>query len=175
MIIRVPITEAMRREMRATASTKVLNRRTLVNTEGLLAGRAGEIVIQTYFPLLAHSSEAQDRSGFDFIAPSGVRIDVKAKGNVKSVPREDFDCTVPEYQTRLDCDAYIFVRIAHDFTCAYIMGYIRKAEFLKAARIVRDGERYNNAGRPAVGNHFIVPASVLTTLDPAQDYGTVLA
>jgi hypothetical protein len=165
MIRQVPITQAMLSIIRQSSHRGVLNNNTLVGGEGNFAGRTGEIIVQTYLKTLKPSSSGDDRKGWDFIDSKGLRYDVKTKGNAKVAPQPHFDCTVPEYQLSLDCDAYIFIRTAHDFAVGYIMGYILKKDFIRLAEVRREGSNYNKAGRSTVGNHLVLSANKLLSTE----------
>jgi hypothetical protein len=157
-ILEVRITSEMKRTIdQVTKDMGVLNKSTLVNGEGNRAGIAGELLVHSIIPSLAHVNEIN----WDFSdLASGLKIDVKTKGN-SFRPKTDFDCTVPMYQEFQKCDIYIFTRIAKDESVGWINGWIPKAVFLKKAAIRESGTSYNNAGRRSVGNHRVVLISDL--------------
>lgn len=154
-------------EMRSLIDTRtkdvgVLNSRTLVGGEGNRSGTAGELIVHAAFPFLRHDN---DNPNWDFVdVGSGVKIDVKSKGNSYR-PKIEFDCTIPEYQDFQSCDIYIFTRVSKDESVGWINGWIPKKLFLEKATVRERGTDYNNAGRRSVGNHKVVLVSDLFPID----------
>ena len=98
----------------------------ICNGEGNVYGFLGEIIVSEYIG-------GQIRNTYDFdIIINNLKIDVKTK-KCTSVPQNHYNCSVAAYNTRQQCDVYVFVRILEDFSTAWILGAINKQDFYKYA------------------------------------------
>ncbi len=147
----------------------VLNNRTLVNGEGNFAGFAGELIVKKY---IGNLIEKADHIHYDYIFQE-LKIDVKTKGNCKSKPLIEYDCTVPQYQLNIqDCDIYIFTRISATKSIGWICGWTTKNKFLKTSQLRQKGESYNFIGRTSVGNHGVSLINQLYTIESFKNFLT---
>jgi hypothetical protein len=170
-IIYVPIANNERKIILDLAEQRgVLNRNTLMEGEGNASGYAGELIASKILKPYGYKWVADNNRNYDFLSPDGIiKIDTKCKGNA-TIPRIDFDCTVPQNQRNQNCTHYLFVRTNKDLTGGWIKGWISKEEFAKIARERRAGQSYNNAGRPTRDNHDLV---LVNQLYPIQDIGHI--
>lgn len=68
------------------------------------AGPAGELAVGEFFPSFKHA----DTRDYDFVAPNGLRIEVKTRSG-GSPPQKHFDVRVPCYSfEQQQCDIYVF-------------------------------------------------------------------
>jgi len=82
---------------------------------------------------------------YDLKSVNGKKFDVKTKV-VTTPPKDDFECSVSDYNTKQDCDYYIFVRILNSYSKGWILGIISKIEFFARAikHEVGDFDESNN-------------------------------
>ena len=76
---------------------------------------------------------------YDIVLPDGSKIDVKTK-QTSVTPLPEYDCSVANFNTKQECDAYAFVRVRKDFRIGWFLGLISKDVFFKKARFLRKGE-----------------------------------
>lgn len=101
--------------------------------EGNLVGCLGEV-------LVARHLKADQNNTYNYdLTRSGVKLEVKTK-ECTSSPQPHFNCSVAAYNTKQDCDYYVFVRILNDLKRAWILGYMQKNEFFKKATFNKKGE-----------------------------------
>lgn len=103
------------------------------NGEGNVYGFLGEIIVSEYI-----NASVSNTYDYDIIKGE-VRIDVKTKC-CTSKPQENYFCSVAAFNTKQDCDVYIFVRILEDFSKAWILGGRSRSGFLKNAIFFKKGE-----------------------------------
>ena len=169
-IIEVDITSKELEQLEALAEQRgVLNNKTLVNGEGNFAGFAGELIVNKY---LGNLLEKVDDIHHDYLFEE-LKIDVKTKGNCKSKPLIDYDCTVPQYQLKIqNCDIYIFTRISATKSIGWICGWTTKNNFLSVSQTRWKGQSYNYTGRTSVGNHGVCLVKQLYTIESFKNFLT---
>lgn len=103
-------------------------------------GMLGEIIVQDY--LECDRSPTHD---YDLIH-QGLKYDVKTKG-CTCRPFHDWEASIANWNTRQNCDRYIFVRVEHikkqksNFTGrAWIFGWIDKEEYFDSAVFFKKGQ-----------------------------------
>ena len=100
---------------------------------GNLAGFLGEEVVKSILGgTLSNTYE------YDLITPDGTTYDIKTK-RCTSTPKEFYECSVANFNTRQDCDRYAFVRIKDNKT-AWYLGWLTKKEFFEKAKFHRKDE-----------------------------------
>jgi hypothetical protein len=108
-------------------------RGSITGGKGNLAGHLGELMV---FDIMG----GEYLPTFDYdIFWKGKRFDVKSK-NCTSIPREFFNCTVAAFNTKQQCDFYIFTRILDSLRTGWILGYLSKDEFYEKARFFKEGD-----------------------------------
>ena len=75
----------------------------------------------------------------DITLDNGKKIDVKTK-QTSVAPLLDFDCSVSNFNTKQECDAYAFVRVKNDFTVGWYLGSMNKKEYLETAIFMKKGD-----------------------------------
>ena len=102
--------------------------------EGNVIGFVAEEVVSSYLntPIL-------DTRDYDMIYRS-VKIDVKAQG-CEMRPRPNYEVTVYDWNTRQDCDIYVFVRVEKQTKHkAWIVGWEGKEKYFDRATLYRKGD-----------------------------------
>lgn len=105
---------------------------------GNVYGFVGEFVASRALP----DAVIHNTFDYDLVLPvgeQGFRVDVKTK-KVTSKPKDNYLCTVADYNTDQRCDAYLFTRVMDDFSYAWICGWLPKEEFYKLAKFFKKGE-----------------------------------
>ena len=67
------------------------------------------------------------------------KVDVKTKERTVP-PRDYYECSVADFNTRQDCDEYAFVSVLDDLKEAWYLGKISKKEFYETAIFHKKGE-----------------------------------
>ena len=67
-----------------------------------------------------------------------VPIDVKTK-RTSVKPKLDYDCSISNWNTKQQCDYYIFCRIKNDFSVGWILGYYDKDQYLEDSIFMKRG------------------------------------
>ena len=110
----------------------VLNH-SILKGNGNITGFIGEFMVENFL-------KAKIENTYDYdIIKNNVKIDVKSK-RCTSIPRPDYDCSVPAYNTRQKCDLYVFTRIMNTQDIGWICGVISKKDFFKKARLWKKGQ-----------------------------------
>jgi hypothetical protein len=105
----------------------------ILKGNGNITGFVGEFMVSNYL-------KARIENTYDYdIVKYDIKIDVKSK-KCTSIPKPEYDCSVPAYNTRQNCDYYVFTRIMDNFETGWICGIISKEKFFKNARLYKKGE-----------------------------------
>ena len=110
----------------------VLNH-SILKGNGNITGFIGEFMVEDFL-----KGKIENTYDYDIIK-NNVKIDVKSK-KCTSIPKGDYDCSVPAYNTRQKCDLYVFTRIMNTFETGWICGVISKREFFEKAKLWKKGE-----------------------------------
>lgn len=106
----------------------------ILKGKGNLAGFLGEqIALQCLGGTWENTYE------YDIILADGKRVDVKTKQTTVT-PLPEYDCSVANYNTKQQCDAYAFVRVKGDYTVGWYLGCMDKENYLKKAKFMKRGE-----------------------------------
>ena len=103
--------------------------------QGNQAGFIGELVVGDYL-----GAEQTNTYEYDLILPNGKTIDVKTK-RCNTEPRAEYDASISSYNTKQQCDYYVFTRILHDYSVLWIAGYMEKELYFNQAVERKKGER----------------------------------
>jgi hypothetical protein len=133
----IPITEAMFfRASKKANSLKILNN-SITEGKGNIAGFLGEEIALSF---LIHSLE---KNTFDFdIILNDLKIDIKTK-RTSVIPLPHFECSVSNYNTKQECDIYLFTRVLEIdgfISRGWLLGYIEKKRFYEKAIFHKQGE-----------------------------------
>ena len=119
--------------------------------EGTVYGFLGELI----FRQMCGGRQANTYD-YDIVMKSGLTVDVKTK-MVRSIPRPDFDCSVPAGQIDQECDVYAFVRVLEDMSRGWYCGAIAKAAFFTKARFIKAGDEDGSNGWIAKADCYNLP------------------
>jgi hypothetical protein len=107
-------------------------RNSITKGEGNVVGFLGEIVAANYIKAKIENTHDYD------IVKNDVKIDVKTK-KCSSKPKDFYECSISGYNTKQNCDVYLFVRILNDNSKAWLCGMIPKTKFFKNAKFYPKG------------------------------------
>jgi hypothetical protein len=102
--------------------------------KGNIIGFLGEEVISSYLnvPIV-------DTYDYDMVYKN-VKIDVKSQG-CTARPEQNYEVTVYDWNTKQDCDIYVFVRVEkHDNNKAWIVGWEGKEKYFTKAVLYKKGD-----------------------------------
>lgn len=176
--------EARQSVARRAEERKKLNDRTLMDGDGNATGFTGEEIIKAHLPGLLQDPENRNYDFYlqfkfsgginangdtflisDVEKPSRFTFDVKSR-RIKVPPRLNFDCKIPAYQVkRQKCDAYIFTAPHESMAGGWLLGWITKEGFLKAAKLFRKGYKHPS-GIVLKEDHYFI---TVTDLFPVAD------
>lgn len=118
-------------KLRAKKLGKLNN--SITEGSGNIAGYIGQLLVAEYL-----NAEEPDNYNFD-VKKDNITYEVKTK-RCTSKPRQEYDCSVSDFNTKQDCDYYIFVRVLEDFSKAWILGKKKKADYFNEARFCEKGK-----------------------------------
>jgi hypothetical protein len=105
----------------------------ILKGQGNITGFIGEFMVENFL-------KGKIKNTYDYdIVKNGIKIDVKSK-KCTSIPKPDYDCSVPAYNTKQKCDMYVFVRIMNTFDIGWICGIISKKDFFQKAKLWKKGQ-----------------------------------
>lgn len=121
-------------------------------------GYLGEIVVRESI-----AAEEADTYDFDLIK-NGFKIDVKSK-MCSTEPQQNFECSIAAYNTKQECDYYIFVRVLKDLSSAWICGTIKKQDYFDTAKFYKAGYTDESNGMTFKVDTYNLPIWKLKSLD----------
>jgi hypothetical protein len=138
-MIEVKITEEMKqRAWRKAREMGKLNN-SITKGEGNISGFIGEEVANSLI-------EGVVTNTYDYDITSGdqqlITWDVKTK-RCTSPPRDYYDCSVAAFNTKQNCDRYVFVRVMftkNRWGPAWVLGWYDKNKYFKDARFLKKGQ-----------------------------------
>jgi hypothetical protein len=132
-MIELEVTNKILMEARSRAKKLGHLHNSITKGAGNLAGYVGQL-------LVAKHLEAEEPDDYNFdVKKDNVTYEVKTK-RCTSRPKPEYDCSVSDFNTKQDCDYYIFVRVLEDFSKAWILGKKKKAEYFEQARFCEKGK-----------------------------------
>lgn len=137
-MIQTTITNDILNEARNKSKEMGVLRNSITRGGGNVYGFAGELVACRYL----QDAVVRNTHDYDLVMPkekSWFKIDVKTK-KVTSAPKDAYLCSVADYNTKQECDAYLFTRVKDDFSYAWLLGWMLKHEFYKKAKLYKEGE-----------------------------------
>ena len=102
---------------------------------GNVYGFVGEILAAQHLGAMIENTY-----DYDVMTASGLKYDVKTK-SCTSEPKPEYACSVASYNTKQNCDFYLFTRVKQDLSYAWLLGYIAKEDFYKKAKFCKKGDR----------------------------------
>jgi len=110
----------------------------ITNGERNIYGAIGEVAVEKYLKSIDREVDFTSTYDYDMIV-SGKKIDVKTKRTTVT-PREHYLCSIFKFNTRQQCDYYVFTRVKENKEVAYILGYVSKDEFYKKSVFCKEGD-----------------------------------
>jgi len=102
--------------------------------QGNIAGFLAELAVAKHY-----GATQKNTYNYDLVMPNGVTIDVKAKRTTVK-PRPNYECSVAAYNTKQSCDYYSFCRVSSDLNTVWLLGTIKKEEYLTKAEKKTKGD-----------------------------------
>jgi len=110
-------------------------RNSISKGQGNQAGFIGELVVGEYL-----GAEQTNTYEYDLTLPNGKTIDVKTK-RCNSEPKPEYDASISSFNTKQQCDYYVFTRLLNDYSVLWIAGYVEKEVYFNQAVERKKGER----------------------------------
>ena len=104
--------------------------------KGNIAGLLSEIVISNRIDRM-NRANTYDYDLIDII--DNKKYDVKAK-RTNYTPRLDYECSIADWNTKQECDGYIFTRITYEYDKLWLLGYLNKKNYFSLAKFHKTGE-----------------------------------
>lgn len=155
----IKITEDMRAEAKKEAGKLGELRNSIMKGEGNEVGILGELAVASL-----DNFGRLNNYDYDVIAVDYSVWDVKTKQ--RTVPaRPNYNATVANYNTKQECDGYIFVSVYED--TAQIVGWIKKEDFYEKATFYKKGEvdPFSDLGWTFRADCYNLPYSGLRSID----------
>ena len=136
-LIEVEITEQMKRRAWRKAREMGRLKKSITKGDGNIAGFLGEEVANAII-------EGDITNTYDYdIVKNNIKYDVNTK-RCTSEPKDHYECSVAAFNTKQQCDYYVFVRIEYikgRWGRAWILGSYPKDKYFKKARFLKKGKR----------------------------------
>jgi len=105
--------------------------------KGNIYGALGEIIIYDIAQKKGLRVDFNSTYDYDLLI-NGYKIDVKTK-RTTVVPRLNYLCSIPSFNTKQKCDYYFFLRVNENLKECYLLGYKQKDSFFKEAVFNKKG------------------------------------
>ena len=84
--------------------------------------------------------QAEIKDTYDYDLKYGSKtVDVKTKERTVA-PRDHYNCTVADFNTKQKCDEYAFISVLNDYSYAWYLGKISKQDFYERAKFYKEGD-----------------------------------
>lgn len=130
----VPITPEMIKIAEEKSEAMGVIKNSIEQGKGNIVGFLGELIAQKEL-----GGEIKNTYEYDLILGDGTRVDVKSK-KTSYKPRDYYECSIADYNTKQECDEYCFVRIKKDLSVGWFLGRLSKSLYFKKARFLKEGE-----------------------------------
>lgn len=101
---------------------------------GRFAGCVGEVAFEKY-----SNGEKCNTYNFDVCLQNGKVCEIKTKERGEK-PKSTYEASIFAYNTRQECDYYIFASTLHDYSKVWLLGWLTPEEFKKIARFRKEGD-----------------------------------
>ena len=128
------ISEEALKKAKARAEALPLLNNSIRKGRGAVVAYIGEAVVKRVL-----NGEIEDTYDYDVMYGDGIKVDVKTKERTVP-PRENYNCTVADFNTKQKCDEYAFVSVLNDHSAAWYLGKITKKDFYEEAKFYKEGE-----------------------------------
>jgi len=138
--------ETLAKAKRRSARLPLLNN-SIRKGRGVIVAYLGESLVEKVL-----GGRIEDTYDYDIIYGDNVRVDVKTKERTVA-PKENYNCTVADFNTAQKCDEYAFVSVLNDHSSAWYLGKINKKSFYEKAKFYKEGE-LDPDSPPGTGFYF---------------------
>ena len=139
-MIEIKITQEMKQRAWRKARQMGEINNSITKGDGNIAGFLGEEVANNVI-------KGNINNTYDYdITRNGITYDVKTK-RCTSEPKPYYECSVAAYNTKQQCDYYVFVRLENingRWTRAWFLGRYGKEKYFKNARFLKKGQKDGN-------------------------------
>lgn len=126
---------------------------------GSVSGFLGEIITANL--LGVKNSNTYD---YDLITRYGKKVDVKTK-RTTVVPKITYDCSVADFNTKQQCDIYVFVRIRSDLSEGWVLGYKYKQTYFDSSVFMKEGQIDHSNGFIVRADCYNLPIHKLDNIE----------
>lgn len=141
------ITDKMRESAEEAAKKLGRLKNSISKGKGNHVGFLGELMVASY---LNGNCKIANTYDYDLVLPDGTTIDVKSK-TAKVKPLDYYECSIAAYNTKQNCEYYVFCRVLSDKSKGWILGFDSKKDFMDTAKFLKKGDIDGD-------NDYIVPA-----------------
>lgn len=139
-MVEIEITDDMLLKARRKAIDLGLINNSIERGDGNLVGFLGEFVAQKVI-----GGRIKNTYEYDLVLKGGTKIDVKTK-KTSVAPKDYYECSIANYNTKQECDEYCFVRVKNTLDKAWYLGRVSKEEYFKKAKFLKKGEADGDNG-----------------------------
>lgn len=107
---------------------------------GNLIGFLGEFIAQKVI-----GGRVKNTYEYDLVLKDGTKVDIKTK-STSVAPKDYYECSIANYNTKQDCDEYCFVRVKNTLDIGWYLGRISKEEYFKKAKFLKKGDQDGDNG-----------------------------
>jgi len=135
-MIEVEITDKMKRDAQRKAREMGVIKNSIEKGGGSIAGFLGEFIANEVI-----GGKVDNTYEYDIVY-NNITYDVKTK-RCTSPPRDYYDCSVADFNTKQKCERYVFVRIENKggkWGRAWVLGWKAKSEYYAKSRKMTKGE-----------------------------------
>lgn len=122
----------------------------ITNGDGNLAGFVGEVVVADFLGL-----RQENTYNYDLVTPDGYTIDVKTK-RTNFKPEDHYECSIAAYNSRQECDYYLFTRLKLPFQI-WLLGWLPRDTYYEIGQYKKKGSRDSSNGFKFRANCYNVP------------------
>lgn len=126
---------------------------------GNIYGAMGELIVSKYL-----NRPIESTYNYDIVLSDGKKVDVKTK-RTSVKPKLDYDCSISNWNTKQQCDYYIFCRIKNDFSVGWILGYYDKDQYLEDSIFMKRGTIDKSNGYVVKSDCYNLKISSLKNID----------
>lgn len=160
-MVEIEITEQMKRRAWRKAREMGKLNNSITEGDGNISGFLGEEIANTII-----NGTITNTYDYDIVDMYGLKYDVKTK-RCTSKPKDYYECSVAEFNTKQECDYYAFVRIEYKnnkWGRAWFLGVYNKEDYFKDAKFLKKGQFDPDNGFKVKANCYNMPIKNLTGL-----------
>ena len=154
-MVEVLITDEMLVKARRKAIDLGLINNSIERGDGNLVGFLGEFIAQKVL-----GGRVKNTYEYDLVLKDGTKIDVKTK-KTSVAPKDYYECSIANYNTKQDCDEYCFVRVKNTLDVGWYLGRVSKVEYFEKAKFLKKGDQDGDNGYIVKADCHNLPISAL--------------